>query len=201
MADPSTSDNQHLGEPAGGYSEYAPRGDIGSVGLFGFYTQLFGEVTEFRYHLNDEPEQSIAASTEGTTTYVQVPLNRNGLNILYVQSRTAAGELSPVTEYRFLVGTAPRVVSAQYPDQVWSGGAGVPGTFEFSGGTAGIVSFEYQLDGGDTVTVAVDASGRASVVYTPPNNFETHSFAVTGRLGDGSATDTTVYYLYVAGGS
>ena len=183
------------------YSEYSPRGGIGTVASFGFITQLFPEVTEYRYHVNDEPEQSITASTEGTLTYVQIPLNRNGLNTLYVQSRTAAGDLSPVTEYRFLVGTAPHVVSAEYPDQVWSGGAGVPGTFEFSGGTAGIVSFEYQLDGAPAVSVAADANGHASVVYTPPNNFETHTFFVIGRLGDGSATDYTFYYAYVAGGS
>jgi hypothetical protein len=63
------------------------------------------------------------------------------------------------------------------------------------------VSFEYTIDGGEAITVAADANGRASVVYTPPNNFETHTFFVIGRLADGSATDYTFYYAYVAGGS
>jgi hypothetical protein len=35
-----------------------------------------------------------------------------------------------------------RACSAQYPENTWSGGAGVTGRFEFSGGTAGIVSYD-----------------------------------------------------------
>jgi hypothetical protein len=183
------------------YSEYSPRGGIGTVAFFSFYTQLFGEVTEYRFHVDSDAEQTIAASTEGTSTYIEITLNRNGLNTLYVQSRTAAGDLSPVTEYRFLVGTAPHVVSAQYPENASSGGGGVPGTFEFSGGTAGITSFDYQVDGGSVATVSADAAGRASVTYTPPNNYEQHSMVVTGHLADGTATDSTTYYFLVGGGA
>jgi hypothetical protein len=183
------------------YSEYSPRGGIGTLAPFAFITQLFPDVTEYRYHVDSEPEQTIPASTEGSMTYLQIPLVRNGLNTLYVQSRTAAGELSPVTEYRFLVGTAPLVVSAEYPAGTWAGGAGVAGTFQFSGGTAGITSFDWQLDGGDVSTVTADATGHASVTYTPPNNYEQHSIVVTGHLADGTPTDSTSYYFLVAGGS
>ncbi|NJC69019.1 DNRLRE domain-containing protein [Planosporangium thailandense] len=180
------------------YGEYVAQGGIGTSAFFTFNTQLFGQVVEYRYHLNDGPEQTLPASTDGTDTWIAVTLDRNGLNTLYVQSLTASGDLSPVTEYRFLVGTAPHVVSAQYPEGTWSGGAGVQGTFEFSGGTPGIVSFDYRVDDGATTTVPADSQGRASVTYTPAGDFEQHTMVVTGHTADGSATDSTSYTFYVS---
>jgi hypothetical protein len=174
---------------------------IGWTGYFYFSTQLFGEVIEYHYRVNDGPEQVLPASTDGTSTLVAVPFDRNGTNTLHVQSLTAGGELSPVTDYEFTVGTAPYVVSAQYPNSTWSGGGGVPGTFEFSGGTPGIVSFSWQIDDGPSTDVPADSNGKASITYTPAQNFESHTLSVTGHKADGTDTDTTRYYIYVSGGA
>ncbi|MFI7210541.1 hypothetical protein ACIBP4_02520 [Micromonospora maritima] len=184
------------------YSTYDwSRVGIGWTGYFYFSTQLFGEVTEYHYRVNDGPEQVLPASTEGTSTRVAVPFDRNGTNTLHVQSLTAGGELSPVTDYDFTVGNAPYVVSAQYPNGTWSGGGGVPGTFEFSGGTAGIVSFSWQVDDGPSTDVQADSQGKASITYTPAQNFETHTLSVTGYKADGTATDATRYEIYVSNGA
>lgn len=184
------------------YSTYDwTRVGIGWTGYFYFHTQLFGEVTEYHYRVNDGPEQVLPASTEGTSTRVAVPFDRNGTNTIHVQSLTAGGELSPVTDYEFTVGNAPYVVSAQYPDGTWSGGGGVPGTFEFSGGTAGIVSFSWQVDDGPATDVRADSAGKASITYTPPGNSETHTLRVTGHKADGTTTDTTRYDIYVSSGA
>ncbi|MET7706036.1 hypothetical protein [Micromonospora sp. NPDC005413] len=184
------------------YSTYDwSRVGIGWTGYFYFNTQLFGEVTEYHYRVNDGPEQVLPASTEGTSTLVAVPFERNGTNTLHVQSLTAGGELSPVTDYDFTVGNAPYVVSAQYPDGTWSGGGGVPGTFEFSGDTAGIVSFSWQIDDGPSTDVPADSNGKASITYTPAQNFETHTLSVTGHKADGTDTDATRYYIYVSSGA
>ncbi|MFI6267689.1 hypothetical protein [Micromonospora zamorensis] len=183
------------------YSTYDwSRRGIGWTGYFYFHTQLFGEVTEYHYRVNDGPEQVLPANTEGTSTLVTVPFERNGTNTLHVQSLTAGGELSPVTDYDFTVGDAPYVVSAQYPDGTWSGGGGVPGTFEFSGGTAGIVSFSWQIDDGPSTDVPADSNGKASITYTPAQDFETHTMSVTGHKADGTVTDTTRYSVYVLNG-
>ncbi|WP_328849209.1 hypothetical protein [Micromonospora zamorensis] len=183
------------------YSTYDwSRRGIGWTGYFYFHTQLFGEVTEYHYRVNDGPEQVLPANTEGTSTLVTVPFDRNGTNTLHVQSLTAGGELSPVTDYDFTVGDAPYVVSAQYPDGTWSGGGGVPGTFEFSGGTAGIVSFSWQVDDGPSTDVPADSNGKASITYTPAQDFETHTLSVTGHKADGTDTDTTRYSVYVFNG-
>ncbi|MGI5524926.1 hypothetical protein ACQEUX_28880 [Micromonospora sp. CA-259024] len=179
--------------------DWSRRG-IGWTGYFYFHTQLFGEVTEYHYRVNDGPEQVLPASTDGTSTMVAVPFERNGTNTLHVRSLTAGGELSPVTDYDFTVGNAPYVVSAQYPDSAWSGGGGVPGTFEFSGGTAGIVSFSWQIDDGPSTDVPADSNGKASITYTPAQDFETHALSVTGHKADGTETDATRYYIYVANG-
>ncbi|WP_420119533.1 hypothetical protein [Micromonospora sp.] len=184
------------------YSTYDwSRVGIGWTGYFYFSTQLFGEVTEYHYRVNDGPEQILPASADGTATRVAVPFERNGTNTLHVQSSTAGGELSPVTDYDFTVGDAPYVVSVQYPSGTWSGGAGVPGTFEFSGGTAGIVSFSWQIDDGPSTDVPADSQGRASITYTPAQNFETHTLSVTGHKADGTDTDVTRYNIYVSNGT
>ncbi|SNT37912.1 hypothetical protein SAMN05421812_105150 [Asanoa hainanensis] len=186
-------------------SVYSPydwsRVGIGWTGYFYFSTQLFGEVTEYLYRVNDGPEQTLPASTEGTSTLVAVPFDRNGTNTLQVRSRTAGGELSPVTDYEFTVGTAPYVVSAEYPNNTWGGGAGVTGTFEFSGGMPGIVSFSWQIDDGPATSVPADSDGRASITWTPAQDFETHVLSVTGHKADGTATDPTRYNIYVFNGT
>ncbi|MFD6635563.1 hypothetical protein ACFWDN_07070 [Micromonospora chalcea] len=183
------------------YSTYDwSRVGIGWTGYFYFHTQLFGEVTEYHYRVNDGPEQVLPASTEGTSTRVAVPFERNGTNTIHVRSRTAGGEFSPVTDFEFTVGNAPYVVSAQYPDGTWSGGAGVPGTFEFSGGTPGIVSFTWQIDDGPSTDVPADSQGKASITYTPTQNYQTYTLSVTGHKADGTDTDVTRYYIYVANG-
>ena len=105
-----------------------------------------------------------------------------------------------LTEYRFLVGTAPHVMSAQYPEGTWGGGPGVEGTFEFSGGTPGITSFEYRIDDGDAVTVAADADGRAAITYTPSGDTFSHTIVVTGRKADGTTTDPRSYNFLVQPG-
>lgn len=180
--------------------DWSRRG-IGWTGYFYFHTQLFGEVTEYHYRVNDGPEQVLPASTDGTSTLVAVLFERNGTNTLHVQSLTAGGELSPVTDYDFTVGNAPYVVSAEYPNGTWSGGGGVPGTFEFSGGTAGIVSFSWQIDDGPSADVPADSNGKASITYTPAQDFETHTLTVTGHKADGTDTDPTQYSIYVANGA
>jgi hypothetical protein len=186
----------------GVYSTYDwTRAGIGWTGYFYFHTQLFDEVTEYHYRVNDGPEQVLPANTEGTSTLVAVPFDRNGTNTIHVRSLTAGGELSPVTDYEFTIGNAPYVVSAQYPDGAWSGGAGVPGTFEFSGGTAGIVSFSWRIDEGAATDVPADSTGKASITYTPAENYETHTLYVTGHKADGTTTDTTRYSIYAAGGA
>ncbi|RKN58727.1 hypothetical protein D7193_09435 [Micromonospora costi] len=180
----------------GYYNEWGINGGIGVPGSMTFWTELFRDVTEYRYQLNDGPEQTLAASTDGTGTTFTLTPDRNGTNTLSVRQVLRNGEVSPATEFSFEVGTAPRVTSAEYPAGSWSGGAGQAGRFTFSGGTAGIVEFEFQVGEDDARTVpAID--GTATVTWTPPY-WTGYTMTVRGRLADGTWTDTTSYSFYVA---
>ncbi|MGX1615691.1 hypothetical protein ACWIF8_17605 [Micromonospora chalcea] len=75
-----------------------------------------------------------------------------------------------------------------------------PGTFEFSGGTPGIVSFTWQIDDGPSTDLPADSQGKATITYTPAQNFQTYTLSVTGHKADGTDTDVTRYYIYVANG-
>ncbi|GIE95295.1 hypothetical protein [Paractinoplanes rishiriensis] len=63
------------------------------------------------------------------------------------------------------------------------------------------MSFSWWIDDGPATDAAADSTGKASMTYTPPANFETHTLHVTGRKADGTTTDTTTYSIYVAGGA
>ncbi|MEU6023377.1 hypothetical protein [Micromonospora sp. NPDC047134] len=180
---------------SGYYHEWSPRGGIGVPGQMSFHSELFPEVVEYLYRVNDGPEQTVAANTQGRSTSVAVTPDRNGSNTLYVRQRLRDGYLSPVAEYVFLVGTAPLVVSPEYPNGQWGGGAGVAGQFTFSGGTTGIVEFEYRIGAEPPVTVPA-VNGAATVTWTPPNA-GTYQMSVRGRTGDETWTDTTNYQVYV----
>ncbi|MFI6759568.1 hypothetical protein ACIBF5_10585 [Micromonospora sp. NPDC050417] len=181
---------------SGQYADWRTWGGIGVPGSMSFSTQLFPEVVEYRYQINDGAEQTLAAAIDGVTTHFSITPDRNGENLLRVRSVTAAGQFSPVTEYRFLVGTAPLVTSTDYPSNVWAGGVGVPGTFVFSDGTPGIVEFTYRVDGEEPITVPADAEGRASVVYTPTTS-SVHYLYVSGKKADGSTTDESQFMFLV----
>jgi len=176
------------------YTEWNARGGIGVPAMFFFSTAWTPEVVQYHYRLNDGPEQTTPIGDRSNTPVTLVP-DRNGLNTLTVHGSTADGRRSPVREYRFLVGTAPHVSSEAYPQEAPSGGVGVEGRFEFSGGAPGIRSFEYTI-GTVTGTVDADAQGRASITWTPTTATEVN-LVVKGRLADGSTTDAAWYSFSV----
>ncbi|WP_030486469.1 hypothetical protein [Micromonospora chokoriensis] len=176
------------------FSDWSPRGGIGVPGDFSFSTSWTPEVVEYRYRLNDGPELTVPMGDSWNTLVTVVP-DRNGLNMLTVQGRTEDGRLSPITEYPFQVGTAPYVFSEEYPQSTPGGGVGIEGRFEFSGGTAGITSFEYTI-GGVPGTVEANAEGRASITWTPTEAIGTY-LVVKGRKADGSTTDEVWYFVVV----
>jgi hypothetical protein len=176
------------------YDDWRPRGGIGSDALFTLNTQWLPEVVEYRYRLNGGPEQAIAADPAGSTA-LSVRMDHIGENTLVVAGRTASGELSPETEYRFLVGTAPKVVSQEYPSDTWAGGVGVQGRFDFTGGPADVASFEWSI-GGQSGTVDADEDGHASITWTP-TEAGGQQMIVIAHAADGTAGDPTYYYMLV----
>jgi hypothetical protein len=176
------------------YDEFAPRGGIGSTGIFSFYTQL-SEVTSFEYQLNGGTWQSVPTATDSYGTSVTLTMERNGENLLSVRGRTDAGQYTPQTDYPFLVGTAPLVTSTAYPESTWAGGVGVPGDFTFTQGSPGVVEFEYRVDDGAAVLVTAN-EGVATVTYTP-TSWGSHTMTVRGRTAEGVLTDPASYYFLV----
>ena len=176
-------------------------GDGAGIGTpigIGLTNGLSDDLTEYRYRLNDQPEQHMAVSRDGITTRIQVVPDRNGENVLTVWGVRAAGGVTPTTTFRFEVGTAPYVTSAEYPEGQWGGGPGVPGTFHVSGGAPGIVEFEWRADDGPPATVEADADGTATFTYTPTEQWATVTLHVRGRTADGTWTDDKNYYFYVS---
>lgn len=184
---------------SGYYHDQRPRGGVGIGGYISLGTGLYASVSEWVYWVNDGPAQTVP-SDGFTTTFVLVP-ERSGANLLHVRYRTTDGELSPVMDYPFLVGTAPLISSTDYPEDTSVGGPGIAGEFRFSGGTAGIVEFVYRVEavlGGVSEEVTVPASnGVAVATYIPQIDF-VHYMHVQGRLADGTLTDESTYTFLVA---
>ncbi|WP_203817896.1 hypothetical protein [Paractinoplanes ferrugineus] len=188
----------------GTWTAGTPSGGIGVAGQLGFFADRGGMLdatVKYLWHVDGGPVQETTRIEDTLVTYTPYTPERSGANTLYVQRQFTDGVLSPVRQFQLMVGTEPAVRSAEYPKGLWSGGAGVPGTFHFSGGTAGIVSYDYRF--GDNVTgtlvtgtVAADATGAADVVFTPPQNYTWYTVNVTGRRADGTTTATSISYSF-----
>ena len=176
-----------------GYNEYTPRGGVGAIARFSFFTEI-SEVTTYEYRLNDGSWTSVPRTPDALATEVSLTMDRNGPNLFSIRGRTDAGVYTPQTDYAFLVGTAPLVTSADYPDGVWPA-APHAGTFTFTQGSPGIVEFEYRIDGGEAVLVAAVA-GVATAAYTPPTAGQ-HSLTVPSRDTAGFWSDLTNYGILV----
>ncbi|WP_041832703.1 hypothetical protein [Actinoplanes sp. N902-109] len=180
------------------YSAYdTTRVGIGSPLWLSLSTGVSADLTAYRWSLNGGAEQSIAPSTDGVSTSIQVVPDRNGDNVLTVRGLRKDGTATPDREYTFTVGTAPHVTSEQYPAGQWSGGPGSEGTFHIDGGMPGIVAFEWHVDDEPAVTVAADAGGSATFTWTPQQAYASHELHVRGRTADGTWTDDISYTIYV----
>ncbi|HEX6497667.1 MAG TPA: hypothetical protein VF054_01395 [Micromonosporaceae bacterium] len=179
----------------GYYNDWTPRGGIGVPGWMSFSSGMADQVVQFEYQVNGGPVLTVAMPPNTNSASTTITPDRNGANTLTVRALMTDGRYSPTTTYTFLVGTAPYVQSMDYPNNAWSGGVGVAGTFVFSGGTAGIVAFDYQING-TSAEVTADASGTASIQWTPTASGY-YPMYVRGKLADGTLTDQTQYNIYV----
>jgi hypothetical protein len=104
-------------------------------------------------------------------------------------------------EYSFSISSAPYVSSKEYPESKWSGGPGVPGTFTFTPGMPGIVSYTCYIrnDRGavtEELTVPADSSGAGTMTWTPPDR-GIYSVTVRGNTADGTRSGGISYSVYV----
>ncbi|MEV0714162.1 hypothetical protein [Asanoa sp. NPDC050611] len=151
-----------------------------------------GTAVEFRYQLDGEPEQTVAADAEGRAE-VEITARWGGDRTLTVTSRTAAGVASTRTA-RWWLPSEPRIVSAEYPESQAAGGEGVPGTFTFTPRSPGVVAFRYAFSDGTEGTVPV---GAASVRWTPAA-IGWASVNVWAVDADGAETGPGIYSFQVA---
>jgi hypothetical protein len=179
------------------YSTYdTTRVGIGTPVWLSLSCGISADLTEYRWRLNDGPEDHLVVADSGVSTWIQVTPDRNGDNVLTVWGVSPDGTKTAETEYTFPVGTSPHVTSAEYPSGQWGGGAGVAGTFHLDGGMPGIVAFEWRVDGQEPATTDADATGAASFSWTP-TGWGSHELLVRGRTADGAWTDELSYWIYV----
>ncbi|MDS0136118.1 MULTISPECIES: hypothetical protein [unclassified Amycolatopsis] len=171
-------------------------------GTFAFEARQPGAVT-FEYSFDWGPFQQLAAENGRAALPWTPPLPPDGWasHNLRVRTVTAGQVSSQESTYYFNVLSAPYVSSREYPEGVWSGGAGVPGTFTFTPGMPGIVSYTYSIRndrGVETAetTVPADGAGAGTMTWTPPER-GTYAVFVRGNTADGTRSGGIGYSVYV----
>jgi hypothetical protein len=147
--------------------------------------------------------QRIDLGPDGTATlpWTPPPSAEVAFYTLNVRTVTADGTVSMETSHGFSVTSAPYISSVEYPNGEWGGGPGVPGTFTFTPGMPGMVSYTYYVmpefgSPGETQTVPADADGKASVVWTPPVT-DRYVLIVYGTTADGARSASVGYSFNV----
>ncbi|HEX5543747.1 MAG TPA: hypothetical protein VFX60_19690 [Micromonospora sp.] len=153
------------------------------------FTPGMENVVEYTYRLNDDPEQTVSAGSDGTAQVTITP-NQAGVNELRVGSRTSDNLPSGEARYYFYLATLPTISSEQYPLDGGRGApVGTPGTFVFHPGMAGVVEYVWSVNSGPEQTVAAAADGTASVTYTP-TEATSYTIEVYSRTSDGTVSET-----------
>jgi hypothetical protein len=157
----------------------------------------------FEYSFDWGPFQQVAAQNGHSELAWTPPLPPEGWasHNLRVHTLTAGNVSSQENTYWFSISSAPYVSSKEYPESVWSGGSGVPGTFTFTPGMPGIVSYTYYVRddrgaGTAEVTVPADGSGAGTMTWTPPAR-GIYSVIVWGNTADGTRSGSIGYSVYV----
>jgi hypothetical protein len=205
-ADGTASDQRrlafHVDDPnvdvSGTWNSSTPAGGVGKPGQLEFSGDLMSVTVKYEWRVNDGAPQEVAAEPDAWRTTVPYTPDRAGANTLYVRRVFTDGEVSPMTEYTFLVGSMPEIEADVYRRYEWSGGPGVAGTFRFSGGLPGVSSWDYVFkdDYGRPVDSGTVSADNAQVRFTPSVS-GAYTLEVTGRTADGAATQTTDYWFGV----
>ncbi|SDZ35940.1 hypothetical protein SAMN05421504_113136 [Amycolatopsis xylanica] len=171
-------------------------------GTFTFEARQPGAV-RFEYSFDWGPFQQQAAENGRAVLQWTPPLPPEGsaYHNLRVRTVTDGGVSSQENTYWFNILSAPYVSSKEYPESQWSGGRGVPGTFTFTPGMPGIVSYTYSVhdDRGavtEELTVPADGSGAGTMTWTPPDR-GIYSVIVRGTTADGTRSGGIGYSVYV----
>ena len=129
---------------------------------------------------------------------VTVVPRRPGTNQVTVTSRTSDGLPSGTARLNIHLATAPSVSSVEYPIGGRTGApTGTPGTFVFRPGMPDTVEYTWSVNSAPRQTVAAEADGTASVVYTPTRSGH-HTLRVYSRSSDGTVSETANVLFQVA---
>jgi hypothetical protein len=163
---------------------------IGKSAEFTFHAVLPGSTT-FTYTADGDPV-TVPVGADGTAKVTVTP-KTSGYLSLSVFSTTDTGQRSGSTDSYVEVATnQPTVVSTDYPENAFSGGVTVPGTFTFSSPAAGVVSYTYKFNDDDPVTVPAGPDGTVAVVLTPLKVYAQTLF-VTSTFADGTVSEQRRY--------
>ena len=156
-------------------------------------------VVEYIYHVEGEPEQTVAAGPDGTAVASFTPQLADFLT-LSVRSRSANGWVSPEMNVFLFVVSGPKVSSDVYPNDPNGnplGGVGVTGSFTFAPRLPGTTGYAYSFDWAEPTTVPAGADGTATVNWTPESSGY-HVITVWSLDADGNGTAQTEYFITVA---
>jgi hypothetical protein len=188
-------------DPAVTSKEFQANGRV-FPGTFTFDARQPGAVA-FEYSFDWGPFQQVAAQNGRSVLAWTPPLPPDGSadHNLRVRTVTADKVSSQEKTYWFNILSAPYVSSREYPESEWSGGPGVPGTFTFTPGMPGIVSYTYYVrnDRGavtEELTVPADSSGAGTMTWTPPAR-GIYAVIVRGNTADGTRSGGIGYSVYV----
>ncbi|MEV6523518.1 hypothetical protein AB0M43_16325 [Longispora sp. NPDC051575] len=176
------------------FTDGNPGGGIGEARVLTLRPTA-ADVVEYTYWLGEGPHLTVPAGADHTAAVTIVP--ESEYLEIRVQARRADGRLTGISLTNLHVDTSPRVVSAEYPADVSSGGAGVTGTFTFQPRQPGVVSYVYSFDFGVEETVPAGADGTASITWTPETGGSDHWLSVRGVLADGTTTSDNYHYFLV----
>lgn len=154
-----------------------------------------GAVQKYTWTTNEGVSGEVPADPDGTGD-VTLTFDHYGVFTVELRSVSANGWISSPARTFQVVDNAPGISSPQYPDQVPSGGVGLPGTITFTARQPGAVSVVYSIDGSPDTTLPLGPDGTASVEWTPTSSGFHGVFANTVD-DQGVSSDFAIYNLTV----
>lgn len=118
--------------------------------------------TEYVYKIDDEPEVTLPAGPDGTATITVTPADAGKRYDVSVRARMTNGNLSGPGGGQIAIDRGTPAVDV--PEGVMTG---KPAVFTLRATLPGSVSFTYDWDYGDPVTIPVGPDGTAQVTIVP----------------------------------
>jgi hypothetical protein len=178
----ASADGRYGGSACDGHAGWCD--GVGKTGSFTFAANGVSDVVAYRYGFTSPPTNTVAASTMGGSATASITPTAPGLTDLFVRSVDRVGNLGPIADFRFFVGSGTSPVGVWHLDEGAGTSAGDSGSGHHPLTLAGSAAWGAGRVSGTSAATFNGSSSEAAAPGPVVDTAQSFSVSAWARISD-----------------